>query len=123
MVSSRRRRQAPNQRSKLPVRQQCEPQHAGVQPLELALRHRVEVDAPNTLLGTRALQPTKQNLGSTGIGDRAITQTTLDLRITRRLALKARCTAPSMSSGPVQSRPHGGEPAVGALGRALDAYG
>ena len=38
-----------------------------VQPLELTSRHRVEVDAPNPLLGTRALQPTKKDLRSTGI--------------------------------------------------------
>jgi hypothetical protein len=30
---------------------------------------RVEVDATNTLLGTRALHPTKQDLGGTRIGD------------------------------------------------------
>ena len=40
---------------------------ARVQPLKLAFRHRVEVDAPNTLLDTRTLQPTKENLSSTGI--------------------------------------------------------
>jgi len=61
--------QAPNQRSKLPVRQRRNPQQAGMQPLQLALRHRVEVDAANALLGTRALQPTKQDLGGTGIGN------------------------------------------------------
>jgi hypothetical protein len=38
-----------------------------VQPLELTFRQRVEVDAPHALLGTRTLQPTKKNLGSTRI--------------------------------------------------------
>ena len=33
-------------------------QQAGVQPLEPAFRHRVEVDARNALLDMRALQPT-----------------------------------------------------------------
>ena len=75
---------ARNQRSKLLVRQGRKPQQAGVQPLELAFRHRVEVDAPNPLLGTRALQPTEKDLGSTGIGDCALAQTALDLRVRRR---------------------------------------
>jgi hypothetical protein len=66
-----------------------------VQPLELAFRHRVEVDTTNPLLRTRTLQPTEKNLCSTGIGNRALTQTTLDLRITRRLALAARCAPPT----------------------------
>ena len=61
--------QVPNQRSKLLVRQRRKLQQAGVQPLELTFRHRVEVDTTNALLGTRALQPTDQELGSTGIGD------------------------------------------------------
>ncbi len=67
------------------VRQGCKLQQAGVQPLELAFRQRVEVDATNPLLRAGALQPTKKNLGSTRIRDRALAQTTLDLRITRRL--------------------------------------
>jgi hypothetical protein len=64
-----------------------------VQPLELALGQGVEVDAPNALLGTRALQPTQQNLRSTRIRDGALTQTAFDLRIRRGLALTARCAA------------------------------
>ena len=43
-----------------------------VQPLELAFRHRVEVDTANAFVDTRALQPTKENLGSTGIRDCAL---------------------------------------------------
>ena len=78
------------------VRQGCKLQQAGVQPLELAFRHRVEVDATNPLLGTGALQPTKKNLGSTGIRDRPLTQTTLDLRITRRLAARRVARPPSV---------------------------
>jgi hypothetical protein len=50
----------------------------------LALGHRVEVDATNALLATRALQPTKQNLGSTRIGDCALPQTTFNLGVTGR---------------------------------------
>src|SRR5436189_60938 len=63
--------QARNHRSKFVGGQGCKLQQAGVQPLELALRHRVEVNATNALVGTRALQPTKENLGSTGIRDLA----------------------------------------------------
>jgi hypothetical protein len=54
-------------------------------PLSLAL------DALNALLGTRALQPTEENLGGTGIRGRALSQTALDLRVTRGLALTAGC--------------------------------
>jgi hypothetical protein len=39
------------------------------------------------------IRASKKNLGSTGIRDRARSQTTLDLRITTRLALTARCAA------------------------------
>jgi hypothetical protein len=45
----------------------------------------------DALLDTRTLQPTKENLGGTGIRDRALTQTTLDLGITRRLTGTASC--------------------------------
>src|SRR5436190_15603779 len=62
-----------------PLRQRCKLQQARVQPLQLAFRHRVEVDPTNPLLGTRALQPTEENLSSTGIGNGTLTQTTLDL--------------------------------------------
>jgi hypothetical protein len=54
-----------------------------VQPLELAFRHRVEVDAPNALLDTGAVQPTEQDLGGPRIGDGALAQTTLDLGVGR----------------------------------------
>jgi hypothetical protein len=40
-----------------------------VQPLELTLGHRVEIDAPDTLLGPWALQPAEENLGRTRIGN------------------------------------------------------
>ena len=62
-----------------------------MQPLELAFRQGLEVDAPNALLDTRALQPTEKNLGSTRIRVRALTQAPLDLRITRRLTETTRC--------------------------------
>lgn len=74
--------QARNQRSKFHLRQGRKLQEAGVQPLQLAFRHRVEVDPTNAFLGTRALQPTQQDLGGTGIGDCALSQTTFDLRVT-----------------------------------------
>jgi hypothetical protein len=64
-----------------------------MQALELALRQGVEVDPAKTLLRTRTLQPTEQNLRGTRIGDGALAQTALDLSIGRRLALTARCTA------------------------------
>ena len=60
--------QVPNQRSKFLVRQRRKLQQAGVQPLQLAFRQRVEIDAPNALLDTRTLQPTKENLSGAGIG-------------------------------------------------------
>jgi hypothetical protein len=69
---------------KVLFRQRCKLQKASVQPLQLAFRHRVEVDTANALLGTRSLQPTKQNLGSTGIRDCAFAQTTFDLGVTGR---------------------------------------
>lgn len=47
--------QAPNQRSKLLLRQRCKLHQARVQPLELAFRHRVEIDATNLLVGSRPL--------------------------------------------------------------------
>jgi hypothetical protein len=82
---------ARNQRSKLLVSQSCKLQHAGVQPLQLAFGHRVEVDAPNALLGVWALQPTKKNLRGTRIGDCLLAQATLNLRIRSGLAFTARC--------------------------------
>ena len=85
--------QARNQRSKFHVRQRCKLQKAGVQPLQLALRHRVEADIPNALLDTRALQPTQKNLGSARISDRLLAQAAFDLCVGRRLALTARCAA------------------------------
>jgi hypothetical protein len=44
-----------SEHSKFLVRQSRELQQARVQALELALGHRVEVDAADALLGTRAL--------------------------------------------------------------------
>jgi hypothetical protein len=61
----------------------CEPYQTREQTLQLALGQGVEIDIPNARIGTRALQPTKENLGGTGIRDCAPPQTTLDLRITR----------------------------------------
>jgi hypothetical protein len=66
--------QAPNEGVKLLVRQRCKLQQDGVQPLQLAFRHRVEVETTNTLLGTRALQPTEENLSGAGIRNCALTQ-------------------------------------------------
>ena len=45
------------------------------------------------LLGTRTLQPTKENLGSVGIGDCALPQALFDLGVTRRLPCTACCAA------------------------------
>ena len=72
-----------NQRSELGFVQPRESHQTGLQLLQLCLRMRVEIDATNTLLGTRALQPTEEDLGGTRIGDCALAQTTLDLRIRR----------------------------------------
>jgi hypothetical protein len=58
---------ARQQSVKLLLRQGCKLQKAGVQPLQLALRQRVEIDTTNTLLGARTLQPTKKNLSSARI--------------------------------------------------------
>jgi hypothetical protein len=85
--------QAPNQCSKLLVRQRRKPQQARVQSLQLAFRHRVEVDTTNTLLGTRALQPTQEDLRGTRVCDRLLTQATLDLRVGRWLPSTAGCGA------------------------------
>ena len=52
------------------VKQRRKLQQTGVQPLQPAFRHRVE--SPKTLLSARALQPTKENLSSTGIRDCAL---------------------------------------------------
>ena len=46
---------------------------------------------PNALLDTRALQPTKENLRCARVCDGLLAPTTLDLRVTRGLALTARC--------------------------------
>jgi hypothetical protein len=63
------------------LRQSRELHQAAVQALQLSLRHRVEVSATNALLSTRALQPTKKDLGRTGVSDRTFAQTTFDLSI------------------------------------------
>jgi tetratricopeptide (TPR) repeat protein len=84
------------QRSELGLVQPRETHETGVQPLELAFRHRVEVDAPNSLVGTGALQPAKQDFGSTRVGDSALPQAPFDLRVRRRLTLFACCTADAM---------------------------
>ena len=65
-----------------------------MQPLELALGHRVEVDATNALLDTRALQPAQEDLSGARVTDRPLTQATLDLYVTRRFTLSACCTLP-----------------------------
>jgi hypothetical protein len=83
-----------NQRREDGLVQRCEPYQARVQPLELTLRHRVEVDATNALLGTRALQPTEKDLGRMGIRDGALPQTTFDFCVGRRLPLTTRCATP-----------------------------
>jgi hypothetical protein len=57
------------------------------------------------LLDTRALQPAKENLGSTGIGGCALTRTTLDLRVGRGLPCATGCAdlilAPPLDGGRV----------------------
>jgi hypothetical protein len=72
-------------------RQRCKLQKASVQPLQLAFRHRVEVDPANPFLGVWSLQPTKENLGSTRICDRLLAQATFDLCVGRGLPCTARC--------------------------------
>jgi hypothetical protein len=64
-----------------------------VQPLQLAFRHRVEVDPANPFLGVWSLQPTKENLGSTRICDRLLAQATFDLCVGRRLWVGLRVRA------------------------------
>ena len=83
------------QNVKVLVRQGRKPQQARVQRLQLALRHRVEVDTRNMLLGTRALQPTEKNLGGARIRDRPLAQATLDLGVTRGLTARAGCAVRS----------------------------
>ena len=52
-----------------------------VQPLKLAFRHGVEIHTRSDLGRTHPLQPTQQNLSGTRIGNSALAQTTLDLRV------------------------------------------
>ena len=73
------------------LRQRCKLEQAGVQPLQLAFRHRVEVHTTNPFLDTRTLQPTQKNLGSTRVCDRLLAQSAFDLCVRRGLVLKARC--------------------------------
>ena len=89
-----------NQRREDWIVHRREPYQTRVQPLKLALGHRVEIDATNALVDTRALQPTKENLGSTRIGDHALAQTTLDLRVRRGLTATAGCEAVHLGPGP-----------------------
>ena len=62
-----------------------EPHQACVQPLQLCLRHGVEIHARSGLGRAHPLQPPKENLRCTRIGDGALPQATLDLRVTRRI--------------------------------------
>ncbi len=70
---------ASNQRSELGSVQPRESHQTGIQLLQLCLRKRVEIDATNTLLCPRPLQPTEEDLGGTRIGDCALSQATFDL--------------------------------------------
>jgi hypothetical protein len=95
MSSARARRRAPARPARQErVRPAIRAVANRVQTLQLAFRHRVEVDTTNALLGTRTRQPTEKDLGSTRIGDRALAQTAFDLRIRRGLALTLRCARP-----------------------------
>jgi len=67
------------QRSELGSVQPRESHQTGIQLLQLCLRKRVEIDATNTLLCPRPLQPTEEDLGGTRIGDCALSQATFDL--------------------------------------------
>ena len=69
------------QRSKLGSVQPRKSHQTGVQLLQLCLRKRVEIDATNTLLRPRALQPAEKDLGGSRIGNSALAKTTFDLRI------------------------------------------
>ncbi len=89
---------ARQQSVKVLLRQHCKLQQARVQPLEFALRHGVEIDATNALIDARALQPTEKNLGSTGIRDRALTQTTLDLCVRRWFPRPGCCADPLLTN-------------------------
>jgi hypothetical protein len=87
--------QARNQHLKFLVRQRRKLREAGIQSRELALGHRVEVDPTNELLGTRALQPTEEDLGSTRIRDSALTQAAFDGGIRGRLPVTTCCALPA----------------------------
>jgi hypothetical protein len=86
-----------NQDLQLVGGQRRDPHQTGIEGLQLRLRKRVEIDATNTLLRPRLLQPTEENLGSTRIRDRALAQPTFNLRITRRLTATAGCAVPRIS--------------------------
>jgi hypothetical protein len=83
---------------KVLLRQRRKLQQPGVQALQLALGHRVEVYTTDTLIGTRPLQPTQKNLGSAGIRNGAFAQATLNLGVTRWLTVTPGCTAFALRS-------------------------
>ena len=82
--------QAHNQRSKLLVRQRCKPQQAGVQPLQLAFRHRVG-STPPTRSSARGRCNQRRRISAARDRRPRSPQDTLDLGITRRLTATARC--------------------------------
>jgi hypothetical protein len=80
-----------DERMKLLVRHRCVPNQTRLQALPLCRRQGVEIDAMNALLGTRALQPTQENLGGTRIRDCALPQTTFDFCVTGGFAVTPGC--------------------------------
>ena len=74
-------------RVKVLFRQRRKLQKAGVQPLQFAFRHRVEVDAPNPLLHTGTLQPAQEDLRGARVCDCLLAQAPFDLCV--RLGLAA----------------------------------
>jgi len=63
--------QAQNQGLQLITRQRRDLHQAGIERLQLCFAHCVWIDAMNTLVSARPLQPTEENLGGTGIRDGA----------------------------------------------------
>ena len=100
--------QLPLERGKDGVVRRCEPYQTCVHALQLCLRHGVEIQTRSGLRRTRPLQPPQEDLGGAGIGDRSLTQTTLDVGVGRGSRVRRGCAARRWSHETRDSRVRGG---------------
>jgi hypothetical protein len=77
-----------NQRSEDGLVHRCESDQTCVQTLKLCPRHGVEIHARSRLWRTHPLQPPEQDLRCAGIRDGALSQATLDSRVSRGSLLR-----------------------------------